>query len=110
MGINCRVLTFDPAAVDWINSAIAEYPESTVILLFHSYMRIDGGLIADGTVAYRSIIEKNPNVKLVLAGHTRGVGRRTDSFDDDGDGTPERTVEEIVMNYQNIKRAGRAIL
>lgn len=46
------------------------------------------------------IVAKNPNVRLVLCGHSRGDSMRTDEFDDDEDGTPDRTVYSLMFNPQ----------
>ena len=110
VGISCNVLRKDAAAVDWVNSVLDKYPDHIAILCFHSYMDIGKRLIADGVVAMNSIIPFHKNVRLVLAGHCRGVSKKQTAFDDDGDGTPERVVDQIVMNYQSVKKGGSGYL
>ncbi|MPN41114.1 hypothetical protein SDC9_188656 [bioreactor metagenome] len=52
---------------------------------------------------YKQIVLPNPNVRLVLCGHVLGVSSRIDSIDDDLDGEADRTVAQLMYNYQNRK-------
>ena len=96
----------EEAAVDWMNEIIQTYADHTAILLFHGYIKSNGGFTVVGKQMFDKVVVPNPNVRLVLCGHTSGyTGFRIDEIDDTGDGEPSRTVCAMMYNYQDIESA-----
>jgi len=88
-------------AADWMNRVLAAHRDSVAILLFHAYIKPNGEFANAGEEMFHSVIEPNPNVRLVLCGHVRETGARIDEIDDDGDGVPDRRVHAMLYNYQD---------
>ncbi|MGW4407791.1 metallophosphoesterase [Nonomuraea sp. NPDC004702] len=67
---------------EWADSVFKKFPGRNGILLSHDYLvpsaNPDGRGAAfsapDGSMLYKTVVEKNPNVFLILAGHEHGVG------------------------------------
>lgn len=100
----------DAEAMQWMNQVLKAYPERTAILLVHDYMDQTGGLTENGQNLFNNVVVKNPNVKLVLCGHIHGAYHRTDQIDDTGDGVPDRTVHQLLTDYQSIENGGNGFL
>jgi len=99
-------------AAEWIDEVIAAHPDHTVILLFHSYIKSNGGFTAIGKRIFDRLVVPNQNVRLVLSGHVserKYSGARVDEIDDDGDGVPDRSVWGLMYNYQQVvdKKSGQ---
>lgn len=90
------------AAVDWMNEVLAKYRDHRAVLLFHGFMGRDGHFTQIGQKLYTAVVAPNPNVRMVLCGHIPGHFSRTEAFDDDGDGTPDRSVHMMLYNFQDI--------
>lgn len=105
-------LGYNPSAeaIQWANDRLAEYPELTAILATHNYMRADGGLSDTGRQLYEQIVVPNPNVRLVLCGHNHEAAMLTADLDDDGDGRPDRTVYQLLADYQAAENGGGGYL
>lgn len=86
--------------IDWMKSVIEEYPDRAVIICTHAYFNTNLSLQEDGRLIREEIVEKYPNVYMVLGGHRYNVARVPEEFDDDGDGVPDRTVQQMICNYQ----------
>ena len=89
-------------AMDFLTSTYDHLPDRVGILVTHSLLHSIGNRGAEGPLYYANVISKCANIRLCLAGNMRGVGRRVDAIDDDGDGTPDRTVNQMLANYQGI--------
>lgn len=100
----------DKEAVAWLNGVLAEHKDRTAILAFHSYLNENGKLTSHGNKLYEDVVEKNPNVRLVLCGHKHGVTRRVSAIDDDGDGKADRRVHQLLANYQGKKQGGEGYM
>ncbi|MDR8412419.1 metallophosphoesterase [Nonomuraea sp. 3-1Str] len=67
---------------EWADSVFKKFPDRNGILLSHDYLvpstnpdgRGTGFSAPDGSMLYKTVVEKNPNVFLILAGHEHGVG------------------------------------
>ncbi|MDP4501657.1 metallophosphoesterase [Nonomuraea turcica] len=67
---------------EWADSVFKKFAGRNGILLSHDYIvpssnpdgRGAGFSAPDGSVLYKTVVEKNPNVFLILAGHEHGVG------------------------------------
>lgn len=66
----------------WADSIFKRFPERNGILLSHDYLaaspqrdgRDSGYAAPDGSMLFKTVVEGNPNVFLILAGHVHGVG------------------------------------
>ena len=96
--------------IDWMNEVLAKYSDRKAILCFHAYTHVntsvDGLLDYFGVLIRDQVVKKNPNVFAVLNGHYSGATYQTVMFDDDGDGTKERTVYQICTDYQSVTQGG----
>ncbi len=101
-------------ASGWINSVLAEYGDHYAILLLHDYLApigLSGSEFASaGKYLFGAVVEQNPNVRLVLCGHEHGDRYKCDEIDDDGDGTPDRTVHQMMFNLQAEAEGGEGYL
>ncbi len=92
--------------IAWTNSLLAQYPDRYAILGVHSYMHETGVLTTLGKGIYQQIVVPNPNVRLVVCGHHHAAGRKATELDDDGDGKPDRTVYQMLADYQDAGQGG----
>ncbi len=93
----------EEASVGWANEVLEQHRDYTAILLIHDYLQTGGRFGITGKAMYRDLVEPNPNVRLVLCGHVKGVSSRIDEIDDTGDGIPDRKVIQMMYNYQHFK-------
>ncbi len=100
----------DDPAVDWLNSVATAHPQATVILATHSYLHVDGSRTTEGERLYQNVVVPNANIRLVLCGHYHGISQRTDELDDNGDGLPDRTVYQLLADYQAEPKGGGGYL
>lgn len=110
LGVGYNTTRRFPGAYDWINDALAAHRDRVGIVLIHRYIDGRGRLYKSSYLDQDELLAKNPNVRLVLCGHNRGDSLRTDEFDDDGDGTPDRTVYSLMYNPQGDKKEGYGYL
>lgn len=96
--------------IDWMNEVLAKYPERTAVINLHEYMLTTGGLGPIPQRIYDEVVATNPNVRAVMSGHYHDAFTRVDKFDDDGDGTKERTVTQMLFDYQGLPDGGQAFL
>ena len=92
--------------IDWMNDVLAQYPERVAILNFHEYLLASSGLGEEPQRVHDEVVAQNPNVRMVLSGHYHNAQTRVDSFDDDGDGTAERKVYQMLFDYQGLQEGG----
>jgi len=95
-------LSFEPTedAIKWANKVFAEHRDRVGVLAVHEYFDTDSTLTEEGQKLFDKVVAKNPNIYMVLCGHRYTVNCIEAAFDDDGDGTPERTVYQMIANYQ----------
>ncbi|MEV4619241.1 carbohydrate-binding protein [Asanoa sp. NPDC049573] len=94
-----------PDEAKWADSVFKRYKDRNGILLSHDYLRPstnpDGRGAAfstpDGSPLYKLVVENNPNVFLVLAGHEHGVGTNLKSK---VGVTVSHDVVELLADYQ----------
>ena len=94
-----------PNEAKWADSVFKRYKDRNGILLSHDYLRPstnpDGRGAAfsapDGSPLYKLVVESNPNVFLVLAGHEHGVGTNVKSK---VGVTVAHDVVELLADYQ----------
>ena len=96
--------------IAWMNEVLAKYPDRTAIIVQHEFILTTGGLGATPQRIMDEVVAPNPNVRLMLAGHYHDAFTRTDQFDDDGDGTNDRTVYSMLFDYQGLPEGGQGFL
>ncbi|MBP1916466.1 hypothetical protein J2Z23_003448 [Lederbergia galactosidilyticus] len=107
----------DAAGIKWMNDVLAQYPDRFAVLNFHEYLSGNGDRSNIGERLYQEVVLPNENVKLVLGGHYHGskvllrnasqpIQVLSTKVDDDGDGTPNRVVHQLLGNFQDADRGG----
>lgn len=107
----------DDEGIKWMNDVLAQYPDRFAVLNFHEYLSGDGKRSTIGERLYQDVVLPNENVKLVLGGHYHGskvllrnasqpIQVLSTEVDDDGDGTPNRVVHQLLGNFQDANRGG----
>ncbi|QEU12323.1 lamin tail domain-containing protein [Dermabacter vaginalis] len=96
--------------IKWMNDVLAQYPERIAFIELHEYMLTTGGLGPIPQRIYDEVIATNPNVRAVMSGHYHDAHTRVDEFDDNGDGTPDRTVTQMLFDYQGLPEGGQGYL
>ena len=96
--------------INWMNKILAQYSDRKAILCFHDYTHVyesqEGNLSYYGVLLRNQVVAKNPNVIAVLSGHYSGASYQTVRFDDNGDGSYDRTVYQICTDYQDLSAGG----
>lgn len=100
----------DRAVINWANQVLAGHREIPAILTTHNYLHEDGTLSTAGRELYQEIVLKNPNVHLVLCGHNHSAEKRIAEIDDDGDGVTDRTVYQLLADYQDTPGGGNGYM
>jgi hypothetical protein len=98
------------AEIAWMNEVLAQYPERKAVLNLHEYMLTTGGLGPVPQRIYDEVIATNPNVMMVMSGHYHDAFTRYDEFDDTGDGVADRTVAQMLFDYQGLAEGGLGFL
>ena len=96
----------DEKAIQFMVRSFQKYPERVGILCLHEFMTTEGTISKTGEKLREQVVAKCSNIYMVLCGHRYGLYTLEDAFDDDGDGVKERTVYEIMMNYQAAGKVG----
>ncbi|GAA5037457.1 hypothetical protein HNP84_003134 [Thermocatellispora tengchongensis] len=89
---------------EWAGSIFKRFADRNGILLSHDYIvpstspdgRGAGFAAPDGSMLYKTVVEKNPNVFLILAGHEHGVGTNVKPKV----GQVGKGVVELLADYQ----------
>ncbi len=98
------------AEIEWMKQVLAKYPERVAILNLHEYMLTTGGLGPIPQRIYDEVIATHANVRMVMSGHYHDAFTRVDGFDDDGDGSAERQVYQMLFDYQGLPEGGQGYL
>ena len=96
--------------IEWMNDVLAQYPERKAILNFHEYLLTTKGFGEQPQRIYDEVVAKNPNVCMVLSGHYHSAATRVDQFDDNGDGVNDRSVYQMLFDYQALDEGGRGYM
>ncbi len=92
--------------IDWVRGVFKQYPDRMGVLCLHDYYTKTQTLSEDGKRWHDQVVRKTPNLYMVLCGHKYGAYCFPESFDDDGDGKDDRTVYQMLFNYQASLRDG----
>ncbi len=107
MGYNS---SYPDEVYEWLNYVLAKYPTRIASLAFHDYLYANGERSASGEQFFNRVVLKNPNVRMVMCGHNYNSTRKIDDIDDDGDGKADRTVYQMMANYQNTTNGGNGFM
>lgn len=102
--------TYTDEHYDWMDSVLKEYSDHIAILSFHEYMNVAAVRTRNGEFFFQKVVLTNPNVRMVLCGHKYYATRCEDAIDDDGDGVADRTVYQLMANYQNTTNGGNGFM
>ena len=91
----------DPKELEWVNGVLETYRDLPCILMTHAFLSRPGGLHSQGRYLESKIVATHPNIRIVLCGHKRGWFSETFTYDDDGDGEPDRTVTAMMLDNQS---------
>ncbi|WP_189312883.1 metallophosphoesterase [Streptomyces brasiliensis] len=89
---------------EWADSIFKRFPDRNGILLSHDYLAPSGNpdgrgapfSAPDGSMLYKKVVQDNPNVFLILAGHEHGVGTNVKPKV----GKVAHDVVELLADYQ----------
>ena len=89
---------------EWADSVFKRYSDRNAILLSHDYLAPSGSpdgrgapfSAPDGSMLYKKVVQNNPNVFLILAGHEHGVGTNVKPRV----GEVAHDVVELLADYQ----------
>ena len=96
---------YDRDACAWAKGVMDAHPGTPCLLVVH-------GFLVSETKVYSQVetfIAQNPSIRLVLCGHKRDYYTRTFTYDDDGNGTMDRTVTAMMLNMQTKDYAFRVL-
>lgn len=96
--------------IEWMNEVLKQYPNHMAFLNFHDYMLANGSRSGVGNRLYKEVVVPNPNVVAVLSGHYTGASLLKDELDDNGDGITDRTVYQMLADYQGHAEGGSGYL
>ncbi|MCD7034293.1 lamin tail domain-containing protein [Metabacillus sp. GX 13764] len=96
--------------IAWMNKVLAEHPDRKAILNFHEYLLASGSRSPIGDKIYNEVILPNKNVFAALCGHYHESKELVDEVDDNGDGTPDRKVYQILADYQGGPEGGQGYM
>lgn len=96
--------------ITWLNDVLAQYPDRMAFLAFHEYLLVSGNRSPIGNEIFEKVIVPNKNVVATLSGHYHDAETLIDSIDDDGDGSPDRTVYQMLADYQGGPEGGQGYM
>lgn len=102
--------THSAADYEWMNGVLSTHSDRIAFLMFHEYLNADGTRTAIGDMIFNKVVLKNPNVRMVLCGHNYNSTRLIEYIDDNGDGKEDRTVYQLMANYQNTPNGGNGYM
>ncbi|MBU7316212.1 S-layer homology domain-containing protein [Paenibacillus oleatilyticus] len=94
------------AEIQWMDEVLKQYPDRRAILNFHEFLLVSGNRAPIADKIYEKVVVPNKNVIAVLSGHYHDAETKIDPIDDDGDGKPDRTVYQMLADYQGAEKGG----
>ncbi len=102
--------SYKDADYEWLDRVLNEHSDRIAVLNFHDYLNAAGERSSSGELFFYNTVLTHPNVRMVLCGHNYAAHRKIDKVDDDGDGEADRTVYQIIANYQNTRKGGNGFM
>ena len=103
-------IEYPESAYTWMNNVLSQYADRVAMLCFHDYLYANGTRSANGEKLFQRVVLKNANVRMVMCGHNYNSTRKIDTIDDNGDGVADRTVYQIMANYQSTTNGGNGFM
>ncbi|MFP7472600.1 lamin tail domain-containing protein [Niallia taxi] len=100
----------DDEDIAWMNNVLKQYPDRKAILNFHEYLLVSGNRSPIGEKLYEEVVKPNKNVLAVLSGHYHDSETLISEVDDNGDGTADREVYQMLGDYQGGPEGGQGYL
>ena len=100
----------DEEGIDWMNQVLADHPNRIAILNFHEYLLASGSRSPIGNEIFQKVVLPNENVIAVLSGHYHNAQTLIDPIDDNGDGASDRTVYQMLADYQGGPEGGQGYM
>ena len=94
----------------WMDDVLKQYPNRKAILNFHEYLLVSGNRSPLGNKIYNEVVLPNENVVAVLSGHYHDSETLIDPIDDNGDGTADREVYQMLGDYQGGPEGGQGYM
>ncbi|GEM_PF-1431494 len=94
----------------WMERILKRHAGYRAILCLHHYMNAAGERSAVGEVVYERIVVRHPNVAAVLCGHEHNAALLVNYMDDNHDGTRDRTVYQLLADYQKGRLGGEGYM
>ncbi|WP_121639194.1 lamin tail domain-containing protein [Virgibacillus sp. Bac330] len=96
--------------IQWLNKVLQAHPNRKAILNVHEYLLATGSRSPTGDQLFEEVVIPNENVFAVLSGHYHNAQTLIDDIDDDGDGITDRTVYQMLADYQGGPEGGQGYL
>lgn len=100
----------DEEGIDWMNEVLEKYPNRKAFINVHEYLLASGTRSPIGEEIFQKVVLPNENVHAVLAGHYHNSQKVIDEIDDNGDGITDRTVYQMLANYQGGPEGGQGFM
>lgn len=94
----------------WADGLLKEYADRTAIITTHDYLKADTSLSKNGKEIFNTLVKPNSNVQLVLCGHKHTADKVITEIDDNNDGKSDRTVYQLIADYQEQPKGGNGFL
>ena len=92
--------TQNDQSIAWLKKLCDVNRDLPAVLVVHGYLTAEGSLMHQAEKLEKDLVAACPNIVLVLSGHARGISHAAFSYDDDGDGEPDRTVNALMYDIQ----------
>jgi hypothetical protein len=92
--------------IEWMNEVVARYPERKAILCLHEYLLVSNNRAPIADKIFEMVVKPNKNVIAALSGHYHDAELKIDELDDNGDGVPDRSVYQMLADYQGAEEGG----
>lgn len=92
--------------IEWMNEIVARYPERKAILALHEYLLVSNNRAPIADEIFEKVVKPNKNVIAALSGHYHDAELKIDELDDNGDGIADRSVYQMLADYQGAEEGG----
>lgn len=92
--------------IEWMDQVIKQYPERKAIIALHEYLLVSGNRAPIADKIFEKVVKPNKNVIAALSGHYHDAELKVDELDDNGDGTADRKVYQMLADYQGAEQGG----